>query len=67
VSIIFAASKGFLDSVPIDDVAAWEKDFHAYMAEKHSGVLHDISNSGKLEPETVEHLTAAIEEFARTR
>ncbi len=67
VAIIFAASKGFLDSVPIADVAAWEKDFHAYMAEKHGGVLHDISNSGKLEPETVEHLTAAIQEFAKTR
>jgi F-type H+-transporting ATPase subunit alpha len=67
VSIIFAASKGFLDSVPIADVAAWEKGLHAFMAEKHSGVLHDIANSGKLEPETVEHLTAAIEEFARTR
>jgi F-type H+-transporting ATPase subunit alpha len=67
VSIIFAASKGFLDKVPVEDVAEWEKDFHAFMAEKHSGVLHDIANSGKLEPETVEPLTAAIEEFAKSR
>ncbi len=67
VSIIFAASKGYLDDVPIHDVAAWEKDFHAYMAEKHSNVLHAIADSGKLEDDTVEHLSAAIEEFIKTR
>jgi len=67
VSIIFAAGKGYLDSVPIDDVAQWEIDFHEFMAEKHAGVLHAIAESGKLEPETVEHLTAAIEEFAAGR
>jgi F-type H+-transporting ATPase subunit alpha len=67
VAIIFAASKGYLDAVPIEDVAQWEIDFHAYMADKHSGVLHAIAESGKLEPETVEHLTAAIEEFKASR
>ena len=67
VAIIFAASKGYLDAVPVEDVARWETDFHAFMADKHSGVLHAIAESGKLEPETVEHLTGAIEEFVRSR
>jgi len=67
VAIIFAAGKGYLDKVAIEDVAAWEIDFHAYMADKHSGVLHAIHDSGKLEDDTVEHLTAAIEEFAASR
>lgn len=67
VAVIFAASKGYLDSVAIEDVAAWEEAFHTYLDENHSGVLHAIAESGKLEPETVEHLTGAIEEFARTR
>ena len=67
VAIIFAASKGFLDSVPIEDVAQWEIDFHVFMAEKHAGVLHAIAESGKLEDETVQHLTAAIEEFIASR
>jgi len=67
VSIIFAASEGFLDDVPIEDVAKWEIDFHAFMAEKHAGVLHAIAESGKLEDDTVQHLTAAVEEFAKTR
>ena len=67
VSIIFAASKGYLDSVPVEDVAQWESDFHAFMNDRHSGVLHAIAESGKLEPDTVEHLTAAIEDFVASR
>jgi len=67
VSIIFAASKGFLDQVPVEDVAAWEKDFHAFMEQKHSNILHTIEETGKLADETVENLTAAIKEFAGTR
>lgn len=67
VAIIFAASKGFLDPVPLEDVPQWEEDFHTFMDEKHSGVMHAIAESGKLEPDTVEHLTGAIEEFVKSR
>jgi F-type H+-transporting ATPase subunit alpha len=67
VAIIFAASKGYLDKVPVEDVANWEAEFHAFMKANHSGVLHDIAESGKLEEQTVSDLTGAIEEFARGR
>ncbi len=67
VAVIFAASKGFLDPVPLEEVPRWEEDFHAYMDEKHSGVLHAIAESGKLEPDTVESLTGAIEDFIKSR
>ena len=43
------------------------EDFHAYMDESHSGVLHAIAESGKLEADTAEHLTGAIEDFIKTR
>ena len=67
VAIIFAASQGSLDDVAQEDVAAWEADFHAYMTEKHSGILQAIAQSGKLEDKTVEDLTAAINEFKASR
>jgi len=67
VAIIFAASKGFLDPVPLEDVATWESDFHTFMDESHSGVLHAIAESGKLEPDTVDSLTGAIEDFVKSR
>ena len=67
VAIIFAASDGALDDVPIDEVRQWEIDFQVFLDEKHAGVLHTIEQSGKLEPETVEHLKAAILEFKAQR
>lgn len=67
VSIIFAAAKGYLDTVPVADIAKWETDFHAFMADRHSNVLHAIAESGKLEDRTVELLVQAIEEFIAGR
>jgi F0F1-type ATP synthase alpha subunit len=67
VSIIFASGQGFLDKVAIEDVAKWETDFHAFMAAKHAGVLHTIAESGKLDDDTVQDLTGAIEEFIASR
>ena len=43
VAIIFAGTQGYLDDVPVDELAAWEEDFHAFMAEKHASVLHAIA------------------------
>jgi hypothetical protein len=37
------------------------------MEQKHSAVLQAIATSGKLDDDTVEHLTAAIKEYERTR
>jgi F-type H+-transporting ATPase subunit alpha len=67
VAIIFAASKGFLDTVPLDTLKVWERDFHLFLEEKHSAVLQAIATTGKLDDDTVEHLTAAIKEFIAIR
>jgi F-type H+-transporting ATPase subunit alpha len=67
VAIIFAASKGYLDTVPLDQLKVWERDFHLFLEQKHSAVLQAISTTGKLEDDTVEHLTAAIKEFIASR
>ncbi len=67
VAIIFAASKGYLDTVPLDQLKVWERDFLLFLEQKHSAVLQAISTTGKLEDDTVEHLTAAIKEFIASR
>ena len=67
VAIIFAASKGFLDTVPLDQLKVWERDFHKFLEDKHSAVLQAIATSGKLEDNTVEDLTAAIQAFIKSR
>jgi F-type H+-transporting ATPase subunit alpha len=67
VAIIFAGSQGALDDVPVDEVSQWEKDFLAFLDEKHAGVLHAIEQSGELKDDTVDHLKAAIKDFKAQR
>ncbi|MBD3221752.1 F0F1 ATP synthase subunit alpha [bacterium] len=67
VAIIFAGSQGALDDVPADEVGQWETDFLAFLDEKHSGVLHALEQSGKLEDAIVEDLKAAIAAFKSQR
>ncbi len=67
VAIIYAGSQGALDDVPVGEVRRWEKDFLAFLDERHAGVLHAIEQRGELAKDTVEHLDAAIKEFKAQR
>jgi F-type H+-transporting ATPase subunit alpha len=48
ILIIYAGSKGFLDKVPLKQVAAWEKQFLHYMHEQRSDVVNAIVKERKL-------------------
>jgi len=67
VAILFAGTQGHLDDVSAGEVKAWEEGFLGFLDEKHSGVLHDIAQTGQISDETREHLTAAIKEFKAQR
>ncbi|MDO9694316.1 MAG: F0F1 ATP synthase subunit alpha, partial [Candidatus Latescibacteria bacterium] len=67
VAIIYAGTRGYLDDLPVAVLKQWEADLYVFLDEKHSGVLHDIRTSGKLEPATEEALKHAIEEFKSSR
>jgi F-type H+-transporting ATPase subunit alpha len=42
VAIIYCGTKGLLNSVPVDKVREFERDFHEYMENKHSDVLEQM-------------------------
>ncbi|MDO9173106.1 MAG: F0F1 ATP synthase subunit alpha [bacterium] len=67
VAIIYAGTRGYLDDLPVAVLKQWEADLYVFLDEKHSGVLHDIRTSGKLEPATEDALKHAIEEFKSSR
>jgi F-type H+-transporting ATPase subunit alpha len=67
VAIIFAGTQGYLDDVPLEEIAAWEEGFHAFMAEKHSSILQTIRQQGKLDETTTEGLHAATKEYKASR
>ena len=65
VVVFFAVSNGYIDQVPIPDVARWETEFLNYMDTAHPEVGKSISETNDLTDEMTATLTAAIEEFQK--
>lgn len=66
VAIIFAVTNGLLDDVKIENVRAWEAQFHDYMKNGHADILQTITSEKRLSDETIEALKKAISDFKRT-
>ena len=63
ITIIYAVTNGYIDHVPVEHVQKYEEQFHAFMEDKGSDVLHSLRQEGKLSDEIVEALKSAIEQF----
>src|SRR5438132_814026 len=63
VMIILAGTKGYLDKVPLRQVATWEEQFSRFMREQRPDVRNALLKERKLTPETEKQLRAAIEAF----
>ncbi len=63
IIVIYAATRGFADSVPIEKMRQWEQDLLRFMDTAHPEIGRTIISEGKITPETEEKLKAALEEF----
>ncbi len=61
---IYAGTKGYLDKVPVPEVARAEKELLQFMREEKSEVRDAIINTGELSEETENTLKAALSEYA---
>ncbi|CEW66269.1 F0F1 ATP synthase subunit alpha [Streptococcus pneumoniae] len=61
VTILYALTRGFLDTVPVDDIVRFEEEFHAFFDAQHPEILETIRDTKDLPEEAV--LDAAITEF----
>lgn len=61
VTILYALTHGFLDTVPVDDIVRFEEEFHAFFDAQHPEILETIRDTKNLPEEAV--LDAAITEF----
>jgi F-type H+-transporting ATPase subunit alpha len=71
VMIIYAATNGYLDDLPLDQVSAWESAFYRYMDTNHQSIISEIVEKSikgreKMAKPLLERLSAAIEEFKKT-
>src|SRR5687767_14237726 len=65
VAIIYAATKGFLDSVAVDDLRRYEEDLYRFLETRHAGVLTGIADKKVLDDEVKGALEAALKEFGQ--
>ncbi|RMF14771.1 MAG: F0F1 ATP synthase subunit alpha, partial [Alphaproteobacteria bacterium] len=65
VVAIFAGTKGFLDSVPVDAVTRFESEFLAHMRAHHQDLLDTIRSEGKISDETDAKLREILEAFTK--
>ena len=66
VTVLYAGVNGYLDDVPVDKVADFERAFHEQMRATHRGILESIQSTGEIDDATEELLKAAIEQFKGT-
>jgi F-type H+/Na+-transporting ATPase subunit alpha len=63
---VWAGTNGYLDDVPVGDVARFEDDFLDYLQRSHDGIYASIRETGELTDDTATVLKDAIEEFRRS-
>src|SRR6188508_3478879 len=63
VVIVYVATKGFLDSVAIEDVRRYEEELYRFLETRHAAVLSGIAEKKIIDDETKGALEAALTEF----
>ncbi len=63
VSIIYIATKGAIDDVPLEKVQAFEKGFHQFLKEKYPDVVNEIDKNKELTDSLTQRLDRAASEF----
>ncbi len=63
VFIIYAATNGYLDDLPVDAADKFEKELYPFMADKYPDVGHAIAKTGAMDEKTEETLKKALDEF----
>ena len=63
VCIIYAVTKGYLNSITVEQIPEFEKRLEEHMDNSHPQVLEAIRTSGKLESDTEAGLKAALDEL----
>jgi F-type H+-transporting ATPase subunit alpha len=63
VSIIYVATKGHLDEVPLAKIQEFEKGFHKFVAEKYPDVVNDLEKGKELTDSIAQRLDKASAEF----
>jgi len=63
IIVIYAATHGYADNVPLEKMRQWEQDLLRYMDTSHPEIGRTIISEGRITKETEEQLKAALDAF----
>lgn len=66
VVVIYAGVKGYLDTIKVNQVRAFEDSFLSAMRSKHADILSGIATEKALSPDLEAKLKAALDDFSKT-
>jgi F-type H+-transporting ATPase subunit alpha len=66
VAAIFAAARGYMDDVSVDQVQAFRDQLVEYLQSTHPQTLSDIATQKRIDDDLEARLRSAIEEFKKT-
>ena len=65
MTIIYAATKGFIDGVAIEDVRRYEEELYRFLETRHPGALEGIATKKTIDDELKQAIEAALTEFGQ--
>jgi F-type H+-transporting ATPase subunit alpha len=65
VAIIYAATKGHLDALPVTVIQRYEAELYAFLEAKHEALLQGIRQKGVLDDDIVSALDTALGDFGK--
>jgi F-type H+-transporting ATPase subunit alpha len=63
IALIFAATNGYLDPLPVADCRRYEKELYSFLDARHPTLLKEIAEKKDIKGELTEKLKAALAEF----
>ena len=65
VALLFAATNGFIDDIPVDSVKKFEDDFLRYMKDRKADVMKELGDKKAIDDDLKVKLTSAVEDFKK--
>ncbi len=63
VAILYAVTKGYADTVPVEQMRVWEEGLHQVLDREHAATMEALRNKKVIEPEIEEGLKAALSSY----
>ncbi|MHB8882883.1 MAG: F0F1 ATP synthase subunit alpha [Thermodesulfovibrionales bacterium] len=65
VALLFAATQGFIDDIPVESIRKFEDEFLRYMKDRKAEVMKELGDKKAIDDDLKPKLTAAIEDFKK--